>query len=1168
MGDIGRQDRGRPAVADAANISEATRAALVAAAVVSRRNLVPRREIARALAESLRDPARPFLERLPEGALYEADRSSVQGEFSAGLSDSAAAESAVTSWLGELVGLVSELDDPGLRSTLESALRPLVAESDAGTLAGPVSERNVGTVVQHLSHEADQGTLIGPPVDEFATRSGDMGSEPGTGRAEPEGLPKDGSRFRVLRPLAKGGLGQVLVARDLELYREVALKEILPDHSHREDSRYRFLLEAEITGRLEHPGVVPVYGLGRYPDGRPYYAMKFISGVSFLDALKALHADLAGNAPQGELLTRFRQLVTRFVSVCQTIHFAHTRGVLHRDLKPANIMLGEFGETLVVDWGLAKVLGTVAVDRTPREAGEAAGGSVAIRLMLSGTGSETRAGSIMGTPAYMSPEQGSGDGENIGPASDIYSLGATLYCILTGRPAFQGGKLVELVRRVVEGEFDPPRVLKPWIPKPLDAIVVKAMANDPVNRYATAKAMAEDLERFLADEPVVALPETWPMRAGRWLRRHRSLVITGAGALALVALVSLVAAFWINSARRREAAAKERAVALFAQARGSVDTWMSGVGEIVRFYPGVQRTRERLLKEAAKAYTGFAEQSPDDPLLRLEQARTLIRLADVQQTLADYAAAQNTLERGRRILDTLAKEPRPPTDWLLEAGRTASRLAFAKAVQGSPSDGDDEFRVATEFFERYRRTQGDSETLALADATTATTWAEFLVQGERWSDAEARLERARKLFPVVSRGEQADAARSGLAQAQALSGQIAEHRGQWSEALESFSSALATLEELRQQTGNPGVLDNLAGTRVRQAAVLRALGREQDEGEAYLAAIDDYTQLVAAFPDVPHLRENVALTRVDLAQLLERNAHSRAAQPHAKEALTELRRLTSAPDPLPRYFETLAAALSVGGRVDWNLGDKPRAEASFREAADLYQLLANEYPDVRAYRVRRGVTQSQLARLLLTDKPDEAVAVWDAVEIDLNPLVTGDAPDAAAKTILAGVLVERAFAELRLGQSAEAQPRLTRAAELLGDGSRTVEDFELLIRLTCDGPEATRDLKQAVALSRAALDRWPHSATVKQLAAKCEYLAGDWAESERLSIEARNLRGFAHPGDLFWQALAVAKQEGRLEHARALARKGLDTLATEGPHDPDWEQLATEVRSAIPPAAE
>ncbi len=1153
---------------DSANISEATRAALVAAAAISRRNLVPRREIARALAESLRDPSRSFLDRLPVRALSEADRSAVEGESAAVQTGSVGPGSVVALSIGPLFGLVAELDDPGLRSTLESALRALAEESDAGTFAGPVPERDVGTVVQNFSDEADQGTVVGP-VDEFATRTGgESAASEGvaTGSAAPA---KDGSRFRVLRPLAKGGLGQVLVAQDLELYREVALKEILPEHSHREESRHRFLLEAEITGRLEHPGVVPVYGLGRYPDGRPYYAMKFITGVSFLDALKAFHADLAGNAPMGELLTRFRQLVTRFVSVCQTIHFAHTRGVLHRDLKPANIMLGEFGETLVVDWGLAKVLGAAPVVPTARAGGVVTeGGSTAIRLMLSDTGSETRTGSIMGTPAYMSPEQGAGDGENTGPASDVYSLGATLYCILTGRPAFQGGQLVERVRRVVAGEFEPPRTLKPWIPKPLDAIVVKSMANAPMNRYATAKALAEDLERFLADEPVVALPETWTMRAGRWLRRHRSLVVTGAGALALVTLVSLVAAVWINSARRREAAAKERAVQLFAQARGSVDTWMSGVGEIVRFYPGVQRTRERLLKEAASAYSGFAEQSPDDPLLRLEQARTLIRLADVQQTLADYAAAQNTLERGRRILDTLAKERNPPPDWQLEAGRTASRLAFSKAVQGSPSDGDEEFRIATEFFERYRRTNGDSEALALADATTATTWAEFLVQGERWSEAEARLERARKLFPLAERGEQTDAARSGLAQAQALSGQIAEHRGQWSEALKLFGGALITLDELRKQTGDPGVLDRLAGTRVRQAAVLRALGREQDEATTYVAAIDDYTQLVAAFPDVPHLRENVALTRVDLAQLLERNAQSRSAKPQVTKALAELRRLTAAPDPLPRYFETLAAALSVGGRVDWNMGDKTRADEAFREAAGLYQLLANEYQDVRAYRVRRGVTQSQLARLLLSDKPEEAFALWDSVEAELNPLASAEEPDAGAKTILAGTLVQRGFEELRLGKSAEAQPRLTRAAELLGDGSRTVEDFEVLIRLLCDGPEATRSPKRAAELSQTALERWPHSATVKQLAAKCQYLAGDWAEAERLAIEARNMRGFAHPGDLFWQALAEAKQDGRLERGRELARKGLEALAAEGPHDPDWEPLAAEVRAAIPAASE
>src|SRR5262249_40026455 len=169
--------------------------------------------------------------------------------------------------------------------------------------------------------------------------------------------PGEQSRYRILRFHAKGGLGEVFVAEDTELHREVALKEIKPAHAGDTQSRGRFLLEAEITGRLEHLGIVPVYGLGAYPDGRPYYAMRFIQGDSLKQVIGDFHAaDLPGRDP-GERSLAFRQLLRRFVDVCNAVAYAHNRGVLHRDLKPGNIMLGEYGETFVVDWGVAKVIG-------------------------------------------------------------------------------------------------------------------------------------------------------------------------------------------------------------------------------------------------------------------------------------------------------------------------------------------------------------------------------------------------------------------------------------------------------------------------------------------------------------------------------------------------------------------------------------------------------------------------------------------------------------------------------------------------------------------------------------------------------------------------------------------------------------------------------------------
>src|SRR5262249_1328593 len=236
-------------------------------------------------------------------------------------------------------------------------------------------------------------------------------------------------RYRVLRPHAKGGLGEVFVAEDTELHREVAFKEIQKPHAHDPHRRSRFLLEAEVNGRLEHPGVVPVYGLGSYRDGRPFYAMRFIRGESLQQAIGRFHAaDVPGRDP-GERGLALRQLLGQFVAVCNAMAYAHSRGVLHRDLKPANVMLGKFGETLVVDWGLAKVVG--------RPEGEVAGEEVTLRPS-SGDGVATVAGTAVGTPAYMSPEQAAGRLDLLGPASDVYSLGATLYHLLTGQTPFRG----------------------------------------------------------------------------------------------------------------------------------------------------------------------------------------------------------------------------------------------------------------------------------------------------------------------------------------------------------------------------------------------------------------------------------------------------------------------------------------------------------------------------------------------------------------------------------------------------------------------------------------------------------------------------------------------------------------------------------------------------------
>ena len=259
--------------------------------------------------------------------------------------------------------------------------RPMVEVLvELGSLDGPGRARLDRLVADHLGRLGGDGlpsstAALGDPEE---TPSPDFGPATGPAEADIQAGSRSGSRFRVLRPHARGGLGEVFLALDPELNRRVALKELRDHHAHNPASQSRFLLEAEVTGRLEHPGVVPVYGLGRYPDGRPYYATRFIEGETLLAAVARYHSPQsarAGHDPAARGLA-FRRLLRAVIDACNTVAYAHSRGVVHRDLKPENIMLGRFGETLVVDWGVAKPLsgpGQAAAERSATTAPSAAG---------------------------------------------------------------------------------------------------------------------------------------------------------------------------------------------------------------------------------------------------------------------------------------------------------------------------------------------------------------------------------------------------------------------------------------------------------------------------------------------------------------------------------------------------------------------------------------------------------------------------------------------------------------------------------------------------------------------------------------------------------------------------------------------------------------------------
>ncbi|MEM7474459.1 MAG: protein kinase [Planctomycetota bacterium] len=349
-------------------------------------------------------------------------------------------------------------------------------------------------------------------------------------------LPSD-DRFRIIEKHAEGGLGVVFLAEDSQLRRKVALKQIKPERADESVYREKFSQEAEITGQLEHPGIVPIYALGTDANGRPYYAMRFIEGESLRDRIKDFHKLLADRKIRFDG-PELRELLRRFIDVCNAVAYAHERGVLHRDLKPGNVMLGKFGETLLVDWGLAKTLGSPESEEEVQLEE-----STHSKQPLSG--SDTREGQFLGTAAYAPPEQLEGRINELSERTDVYSLGAILHEILTGKPPVSSASSTsEAVQRI--GEVQSRLSTLPGRPKPLVAIAQKALQIDPEDRFLAATNLKIDVQNWLDDSRVAAYAEPIHEALFRWSRQHRTAALSAVITVAAVGVLGLVYGFWSN----------------------------------------------------------------------------------------------------------------------------------------------------------------------------------------------------------------------------------------------------------------------------------------------------------------------------------------------------------------------------------------------------------------------------------------------------------------------------------------------------------------------------------------------------------------------------------------------------------------------------------------------
>ena len=1034
------------------------------------------------------------------------------------------------------------------------------------SLAAINSSDSVREELQQLEDAELNTMLTYVPVGE--TEIG--GDQPFTGSAGE--ATSGGLRYRILRPHAKGGLGEVFVAFDNELQREVALKEIQEQHADHADNRARFVYEAEINGGLEHPGIVPVYGLGQYPDGRPFYAMRFIHGDSLREAIKKFHDPSTDGETQS---LELRKLLGRFIDVCNAIEYAHSRGVLHRDLKPGNIMLGQHGETLVVDWGLAKEMGRTSELTEPTE-------DNFLPALDSGS-VPTMMGSAVGTPPYMPPEQAAGELDLLGPSSDIYSLGATLYHILTGQAPVTESDRRLLLRRVQQGDYPPPLEINPSIPPPLNAICLQSMALEQNDRYPTARELAEDIENWLADETVSSYQEKFLERLARWARRHRGWVQATAAALILITLVSIAAAFVVNAARQEEARQRQLAVAAeelaeqrrqetlqhLREAREAVDTWLTGTSDALKYYPGVQWAREQLLEKAAQNYEKFSSGQSDDLDINIERGRTGLRLGDVYRLLRKTDAALTAYRSAEKHFANLNAAHTDNPDCILELARTRTKLGLLLAELGQHDAAKEKYAAAIAPLDALKTADSPTLQIQLVLSAALINQGELLAATGYANQADQMLADATvDLEGLVTADSNDVQPILVLSTGRSSRASTLENLGRYKEAEKESRQAIAAFDRLvSREPDNPKYVEYRASARIHWATVLRALGRYRDEFKAYEAAIEDYSALTRAMPDVPQFYELLALTQIDVGQLKHHLGETGQALEVLKQAQSTLSPLVARFTQFPRYREELAACLAMLGEVQSDLEQNAEARESLETAVKIYRPLTVDFPDVLQYKERLAVALSHLGQVLHKSRDEtDARAAFQSATGYLEQLIEKEPKIPAYRNELAYTLVHLGIFEQQAGRTEPSDAAYRRARQIWDELVQTSAGPEILNNLAwflvnCANPDL-RDAEAALQVAQQATQQEPTNPIYCNTLGVAYYRNGDWSPSVKTLDQARELRGTAIARDWFFLAMAKG-QLGKNEEARDDYQRGLEWTQVYQPGNLELQRIQEECQQLL-----
>jgi serine/threonine protein kinase/Flp pilus assembly protein TadD len=837
--------------------------------------------------------------------------------------------------------------------------------------------------------------------------------------------------FRLLREVGCGGMGVVYEAEQVSLRRRVAVK-VLPFAAALDPRQLqRFKNESLAAAQLHHTHIVPVYGIG-CERGVHFYVMQFIEGQTLAAVIdeqriraapkgvKGQAAASAETTPVGrDTSTRrstsdaewFRTVARLGIEAAEALDHAHQQGVIHRDIKPGNLLVDDRGHLWVTDFGLAQM------QTDPRI---------------------TRTGDVVGTLRYMSPEQALGQRALPAPRTDIYSLGVTLYELLTLQPAFDGRNRQELLRQLATEEPRAPRRLNPAIPAELETIVLKAMAKDAESRYAIARELADDLERFLKDEPIRARRPTLPQRVRKWARRHTPLVWS-AGVSAAVLLVLAVVGLAVNNVlinreranadRRREEAeaaqketeeARKDAVAKFKLAREAVDKMLTRVAnERLPGVPQMVQVRRELLQDAVQFYLRFLREKSDDPEIRQETGQAYGRLGSIYQLLGQFVEAEQAFREAIRLLETLALEVPLGADARADL---VGQLRSLGAILVSTQQRDEAEKA-------FRQALAEAEKLA-AEFPDTLRYRLLLAEcniGVGVSLHYTRPQEAERLYrqAITLSGPDADS-QSIVVRSYLHLGQLFVGNRQFPDAERAYRKALLIAEKLandflhshekREQLGSSlygmgylfasterpreaeqayrralPLFEKLAADfpgvpwyQSLQAAIHSGLGSLMKQGNqpkeaeaAYRQALALYEKLAADFPSRADYRQALQRGHMDLGQVLVLNGRHEQAAGELGQAFALLGKpLTVPPTPFSDRVQLARSHIELGSLLA-AVGRTTEAEAAYRQAVAIAEALGDDFADQRDWWPELAGNLCPLARLLEdAGRAQEAVTIF------------------------------------------------------------------------------------------------------------------------------------------------------------------------------------------------